>query len=76
MSSGTYDFVLGQLKPYVGDKMARALIQMHCQAAGVTVSSLSYEHLGGLAGRLETALKAFVGSSRASAVVRSIRGVG
>lgn len=74
MSSVTYDFVVSQLKPYVGEKMARALIQMHCQAAGMTAGSLSHEDLSGLAGRLETALKAFVGGARAAAVVRSIRG--
>lgn len=73
MSTVTYDFVLLQLKPYVGERMARALIQMHCQAAGVTALDLNHADLGLLSGRLETALKAFVGSSRAAAVVRSIR---
>ena len=73
MSSVTYDVVLTQLKPYVGEKMARALIQMHCQAVGVEAGSLAHSDLAALAGRLETALRAFVGSARAAAVVKSIR---
>lgn len=73
MASNTYDFVLAQLRPYVGEKMARALVQMHCQAAGVSAAELNYGDLSALAVRLETALKAFLGSSRATAVVRSIR---
>ncbi|HWI62597.1 MAG TPA: hypothetical protein VNT75_12200 [Symbiobacteriaceae bacterium] len=76
MSSMTYDVVLAQLVPYVGEKMARALIQMHCQAVGVSAGSLGPSDLTVLAGRLETALRAFVGSARAAAVVKSIRALG
>lgn len=73
VTSTTYDYVLRQIQPYLGEKMARALIQLHCQAVGVTPEALGPEQLGLLTLRIETALKAFLGSARAAAVVRSFR---
>jgi len=73
VGSDTYEHVLSQIKPYLGDKMARALIHMHCQAAGVTIHDLGADNLGRLVTGIETALRAFLGSARASTVVESMR---
>jgi hypothetical protein len=71
-SSDTYDQVLVQLSPYVGKQMARAILNLHCQSMGLQPAELDSQDLGPLANRLQTALKAFLGGARASALVTSI----
>lgn len=72
MPSVTYTHIKTQLSPYLGEKMAQAILHAHCQSLGMSAEELSMANAGALVGRLEVALKAFVGSSRAAALVKAI----
>lgn|GEM_PF-2277345 len=73
MASETYTRILNQLKPYVGERMAQAILLSHCQSLGLSPAELKRENVGPLVQKLGTALKAFVGSARASALTQTIQ---
>lgn len=73
MPSITYNHIRSQLSPYLGEKMAQALLHAHCQSLGLPADGLTMANAGPLVARLEVALKAFVGGARASALVKAIQ---
>ena len=60
------------IAPYVGENMARASTQAHCERLGLNGVTITPQELGALLDRLAKAMRVFVGPQTTSELVRAI----
>ena len=61
------------ITPYVGEIMAQAATEVHCQKLGLVGSSLSSEQMEALLDRLAKGMAVFIGREKSAQVVADIR---
>ena len=61
------------LSPYLGETMARASAQAHCEKVGVRGDAISTTEVDALIGKLASGLNVFVGRERAAGVLDEMR---
>jgi hypothetical protein len=61
------------LSPYLGETMARASAQTHCDKIGVRGDAISDAEVDALVGKLASGLNVFVGRERAAGVLGEMK---
>lgn len=67
------DALAAVLSPYVGETMARASAQAHCEKLGVRGEAISAAETETLVAKLASGLNVFVGRERAAGVLDEMR---
>jgi hypothetical protein len=67
------DALAAVLAPYLGETMARASAQTHCDKLGIRGDAISAAEVDALVGKLARGLNVFVGRERAASVLGEMK---
>jgi hypothetical protein len=67
------DALAAVLAPYLGETMARASAQAHCDKLGIRGDAISVAEVDALVGKLARGLNVFVGRERAASVLGEMK---